>query len=402
MVSLERMDNGFSWEAVPGECSSRGVAVIPMGPDSTGPVAFRLRLSVGMHGRCPMDGGFGANEGDSFCSETVANPMHGTRYGTIEPVACRSWSGIAIGFRCTAPCNLFRLYEVREGSRERSPDRMDLVAETEDFQVSLGDRIGFGRTYVVEGYAKVQDGEFQLVAASAPWKPEEADLVRKGEAGSPSVSVVLPVYDMERLLPRTLDCLALSAFSDLEIICVDDGSSDRSAEILDWYAKEYPFVKVVHNDGNLGLDASRGIAIGMAKGKYVHVMDSDDMVHPYMHAVMLAAIEESGTDVAVSRIVVRNAPGKSTMLHVGAGAAATVIRTRQEMQELQDTLESRFVVSLCNKLVSRELLLRTMRDEDRGHGPQRYVDESGVYDEARGFVLVRDAYYIWEQRHKSA
>ena len=93
------------------------------------------------------------------------------------------------------------------------------------------------------------------------------------------VSVVVPIYRVEKYLRKCVDSLLQQTYKNIEIILVDDGSKDRSPEICDKYAQEYSFVSVIHKK-NEGLGFARNSGLAMAKGKYVSFIDSDDSVSP--------------------------------------------------------------------------------------------------------------------------
>lgn len=95
------------------------------------------------------------------------------------------------------------------------------------------------------------------------------------------VSVIIPVYNVEKYLKRCLDSVLKQSFQDFELICVNDCSTDFSLEILEYYEKEYPDkVKILINEKNLGLSASRDRGIQEAEGEYIAFFDSDDYVKP--------------------------------------------------------------------------------------------------------------------------
>ena len=92
------------------------------------------------------------------------------------------------------------------------------------------------------------------------------------------ISVTVPVYNIEKYLARCLDSILEQTFKgDFEIICVDDGSTDKSGEILDAYAKKYPKIKVIHQN-NQGLSDARNVALKYVTGKYTMFVDSDDFI----------------------------------------------------------------------------------------------------------------------------
>ena len=83
-----------------------------------------------------------------------------------------------------------------------------------------------------------------------------------------SVSVIVPVYNVREYLEKCLNSLVNQSLNDLEIICVNDGSTDNSLEILEKYAKDFPQIKIL-NQKNAGLSAARNAGIKAATGKYI-------------------------------------------------------------------------------------------------------------------------------------
>ena len=92
------------------------------------------------------------------------------------------------------------------------------------------------------------------------------------------ISVTVPVYNVEKYLARCLNSILGQTFKgDFEIICVDDGSTDKSGEILDKFGKKHPKIKVIHQN-NQGLSEARNTALKHVTGKYTMFVDSDDFI----------------------------------------------------------------------------------------------------------------------------
>ena len=95
---------------------------------------------------------------------------------------------------------------------------------------------------------------------------------------TPKVSVIIPVYNVEKYLRECLDSVVNQTFCDIEIICIDDGSTDSSGTILDQYAsKDLRFVTI--HQANAGQAAARNKALDIARGEYVLFVDSDDQIN---------------------------------------------------------------------------------------------------------------------------
>lgn len=95
----------------------------------------------------------------------------------------------------------------------------------------------------------------------------------------PKVSVIMPVYNGEDYLKESVDCVLNQTLSDLELICVDDGSVDSSLEMLNEFAGEDSRIQVYHQE-NRGGGAARNFAITKATGEYLYCMDADDSIEP--------------------------------------------------------------------------------------------------------------------------
>ena len=128
------------------------------------------------------------------------------------------------------------------------------------------------------------------------------------------VSVIVPVYNTEKYLKQCLDSLVHQTLQDLEVLLVDDGSTDGSGEILDEYGREYPDrVRVFHKE-NGGQASARNLALEHAQGEYLGYVDSDDWVDLNMYEEMLHTIEQEGADLAVCDMIDHFSDG-TTVLH---------------------------------------------------------------------------------------
>ena len=93
------------------------------------------------------------------------------------------------------------------------------------------------------------------------------------------VSVIIPVYNVEKYLKQCVDSVLNQKLDNVEIILVDDGSPDACPQICDQYAEKYSCIKVIHKE-NGGLTSARNAGIRAAEGKYIIFMDSDDWWNP--------------------------------------------------------------------------------------------------------------------------
>ena len=110
------------------------------------------------------------------------------------------------------------------------------------------------------------------------------------------VSIIVPVYQVEKYIRQCVDSILAQTFTDFELILVDDGSKDRSGQICDEYAGMDKRVKVIHQK-NKGVAAARNHGIVCAEGSYICFVDADDWVEGTMIAKCISRIKEKGADI---------------------------------------------------------------------------------------------------------
>lgn len=114
---------------------------------------------------------------------------------------------------------------------------------------------------------------------------------------SDSVSIIIPIYNEEAYLHRCVQSVISQTHRDLEIILVDDGSTDNSADICDRFAKQDSRIRVIHQD-NQGLSAARNAGLDIATSDYIQFVDSDDRILPTMTEELLYVLHEDASDVS--------------------------------------------------------------------------------------------------------
>lgn len=112
------------------------------------------------------------------------------------------------------------------------------------------------------------------------------------------VSIVIPVYNVQDYVKCCLDSVISQTYKALEIILIDDGSTDKSGKICDDYAKMDNRIVVIHKE-NGGLSDARNVGIDSATGKYVCFVDSDDFIHPLYVEFLYKACEENKAQVSI-------------------------------------------------------------------------------------------------------
>ena len=113
------------------------------------------------------------------------------------------------------------------------------------------------------------------------------------------VSVIINVYNCKEYLPTSLESVRQQTYKNLEVILVDDASTDGSGEFCDEFCKQDERFRVIHHEKNTGVSGPRNTGLREAKGDYIYFMDSDDYIHVEAIEALVDAIKETGLDLAV-------------------------------------------------------------------------------------------------------
>lgn len=207
-----------------------------------------------------------------------------------------------------------------------------------------------------------------------------------------SVSVIVPVYNAEKYLKKCLESLENQNLQNLEIICVDDGSTDESLQILGEYAKRDSRFKVIHKE-NGGLVSARKAGVSLASGQYIGYVDSDDWVEPEMYETLYQTAERTQADLISSgyyfegNYVTEHYDGIPEGLYDGSGMAYVRENTIYNMDREEVGLRG----SLCCKLFRADLVKRV----------QETVSDRLSFSEDKicvlSYVLECDKVYILKQ-----
>ncbi len=166
------------------------------------------------------------------------------------------------------------------------------------------------------------------------------------------ISVIVPVYNTALYLRRCLDSLAAQTFSDLEILIVDDGSTDKSAQIADEYATAFDNFRVIHK-ANAGLPQARKTGVEASTGSYIGFVDSDDWIEPDMYQALMSLAETSKADIVCGGYWSDYPNGKSVpsdFSHKGQNVMFTAVEALQSLHKKDDIMPY-----MWNKVYRKEL-----------------------------------------------
>lgn len=209
------------------------------------------------------------------------------------------------------------------------------------------------------------------------------------------VSIIVPVYQVKPYLKKCMDSLIHQSYENIEIILVDDGSTDGGGDICDEYARKDKRVQVIHKE-NEGLSAARNSGIDVAKGQYLAFVDSDDWVdHSYIRT-MYEALQETDSDMVQCELLEVFDEDTETENQT---VTAPIVFTGREFSYATYTLLSWKCNLAWNKLYKKELFENVRYPKGKIH-----EDEFTTYKliwKAKKVALVSGKLYFYRQRMDS-
>lgn len=161
------------------------------------------------------------------------------------------------------------------------------------------------------------------------------------------ITAIIPVYNVEKYLNECIESVLNQTYKDLEIILINDGSTDNSGKICDEYAKADSRIKVIHKE-NGGLSSARNAGIEVATGDYYTFIDSDDYITHDMTEQLLYALESTGADISVCKITENENEVQNTVTN------SIMVYTKK--QTLKFILTEKTILTVaCGKLYKKEL-----------------------------------------------
>lgn len=133
-------------------------------------------------------------------------------------------------------------------------------------------------------------------------------------SSEPKISVIIPIYNTAEYLPRCLDSILHNTYQNLEVICINDGSIDDSAAIMERYAAIDSRVIAV-NKANAGVSVARNTGLDMATGDFIAFIDSDDWVHPQFFELLICVEKANNADCVICGVNIVNEQDRQTDLH---------------------------------------------------------------------------------------
>ncbi len=205
------------------------------------------------------------------------------------------------------------------------------------------------------------------------------------------ISIIVPVYNVQNELRRCIDSLISQTYRELEIILVDDGSTDASGEIADEYQKMDHRISVIHKQ-NGGLSDARNCGIDSCKGEYLYFVDSDDYICSETIELLYRNLKENEADMAIaSAIIGSEAQYKWEQLENNA-----VVCSGEKILELQDRDNSLDLSVAWNKLYKRHLF-ETVRYPLGKRNEDEFVTYKIFYLSTKCVYVHAKTYYYFQR-----
>lgn len=208
----------------------------------------------------------------------------------------------------------------------------------------------------------------------------------------PKVSVIVPVYNSEKDLRDCLDSLINQTEKDIEIIVIDDKSTDNSLEIIKEYGRKYSNIRIYQNERNLGQGETRNRGIEVAEGEYIAFLDSDDFINPRMYEELYEAATKYGKpELVTTEVVFVEGYGYHDKNFANmAKGIAKLIHPKEDKDYVFNESPS-----LCNKLFRSDTVkgykMLDCMFEDAAFSFTRYLEADSVVEvSSRNYFYRRD------------
>ena len=156
--------------------------------------------------------------------------------------------------------------------------------------------------FKVRGYKNVFGAKVFTCESDEASVADENNRANMEKPNDYKLSVVIPAYNAQKFISRCISSALASDLKEIEVIAVDDGSTDETKDILSWYENMYPqfFKKIFKKNG--GAAEARNYGIAESKGHYIAFIDSDDMIRPDAYSIMYDSLQKTGADIAIGRL----------------------------------------------------------------------------------------------------
>lgn len=213
---------------------------------------------------------------------------------------------------------------------------------------------------------------------------------------NPKISIIVPVYNVEQYLKKCIDSILSQTFTNFELILVDDGSTDESGKICDYYARLDNRVKVIHKE-NGGLSSARNVGLEVAKGKYIGFVDSDDYISKFMFQKLYESLVENNCDISICDYT-EVFQDNGTIYNEKVGGGKLILNNIEALEKIYKEKGWLYVVA-WNKLYKKELFNGLIFPVGKVHEDEMIAHE--LLYRSNKIIFVEEKLYYYLQRENS-
>lgn len=211
------------------------------------------------------------------------------------------------------------------------------------------------------------------------------------------ITIIVPIYKVEKYLKKCIDSIISQSYSNLEIILIDDGSPDRSGEMCDEYSKKDSRIKVIHKK-NGGVSSARNAGLDIMTGKYITFVDPDDYIEKDMIKRLYDWIKEYDADISICGVIDNDENYK--ILRKTKGKNIVLLNRENTFKELMDEY---YFNSVCWAKLYKVNLWENIRFNESTKIAEDLEALCKVFNKVnKTIVNTKECYYNWLCRNESA
>lgn len=217
----------------------------------------------------------------------------------------------------------------------------------------------------------------------------------------PKISIIIPIYNKKAYINKCLDSILDQIYENFEVILINDGSTDGSAEICNDYKERDERIKVIHIEKS-GVSNARNIGLDVAKGEYIQFVDSDDYLHKEMLSEEIKIIKEHNPDITISGISKVN--HKEELIREVLPRLKG-IKNRTEMLEdfAREQFETGIYGCISNKLIKRSIIENvSLRFNNKINLAEDLDFYLTLYDNISSIFFMSKSYYFYLQNAENS
>ncbi len=295
----------------------------------------------------------------------------------------KGYHWLTLACRTNGIYDLYRVY-----------DKWNLILESEDPVIELPH---IPKDLTIKAYDRYGDDKLIQLWISS----KQIELPSREKSENYTLSVVIPLYNSELFMCRTIDAILSNSLDNIELILIDDWSKDKSYEMAKRYEDNYWCVRAYQQE-NQWVSVTRNRWLELCTWEYMAFCDNDDIPHPYMYERLYQTCQNCWTDVAIAQVLIRTLPNtKEWYLTCSARDEDVFVYTYDEMMKNRNTTGNIFYVAVRNKIVKTDIARLTQFPTDYTWPWVLYEDVAytwSLYSYIDNFAYCRDAIYTRDKR----